>query len=99
MIQSIKQSSLFPKQNVNKINNVFLSIDEADISNLHIRIFYLNNALYVTRFTVSKIGWKKVQAEVNHLYTLPLYTLVVTHYLKNLFMIEECFRRFSHLHH
>ena len=32
---SINQKSLFPKQNVNKINKVISSIDEARLSNLH----------------------------------------------------------------
>ena len=28
---------------------------------------------------MSQIDWKKVEAEVKHLYTLPLFTLLVTH--------------------
>ena len=28
---------------------------------------------------MSQIDWKKVEAEVKHLYMLPLYTLLVTH--------------------
>ena len=36
---------------------------------------------------MSQIDWKKVEAEVKqHLYTLPLYTLVVTH---NLYSYQE----------
>ena len=34
----INQSSLFPKQNVNKRNKMLSSIDEADISNLYKKI-------------------------------------------------------------
>ena len=36
---------------------------------------------------MSQIDWKMVEAEVKHLHTLPLYTLVVTHNLKIILLI------------
>ena len=38
-----------------------------------------NNALEFTMFIMSQIDWEKVEAEVKYLYTLPIYTLMVTH--------------------
>ena len=43
---------------------------------------FFDNALLVTRFTVSQIDLKKVEVEMKHLYALPLYTLVLTHDFK-----------------
>ena len=45
---SINQSSLFSKQDVNKINNAISSNDEADISNLHKKnILAMHYILYI----------------------------------------------------
>ena len=61
----------FQKQNVNKINNVLLGIDESDVSNMHIRIFLKQRFIGYKVHRV--INWlEKLETEVKqHLYTLP----------------------------
>ena len=50
---SINQGSVFPKQNVNKMSKVLLSVDEAHLSNLYeIKILAM--------FIVSHIEWKNM---------------------------------------
>ena len=41
--KSVNQWSLLSKQNANKINNVMSNIEEADIANLHVKIFSIIN--------------------------------------------------------
>ena len=48
-------------KNVNKINNVISSIDEADISNLHIRIFFYNALIN----KVHNVADRQEKGEVN----------------------------------
>ena len=60
MYQEIKSKSkqvYFQKQDVDEINNILLSTHEADMYDLHIRIFFIekNNALLVTRLTMLQI--------------------------------------------
>ena len=60
---------------MNNIGNILLSTDKTVIYNLHLNFFLQCIAIYKVRNVTNCV--KKVEAEVKHLYALPLYTLMV----------------------